>query len=96
MNELEMGARKRAAAARSRLQRDASEYAAELRALVALAEPSVPPEHRWLIALAVYARAALPIDTTPDNIGAALAAVSVTLKQAADEAAAKRDAEPPP
>lgn len=98
MNEPEMGARKRAAAARSRLHRDAREYAAELRAIVALAEPHVEPEHRWMVALACYARAALPDDAKPTDIGAALAAVSIALKEAADEAAAKSDAfnaEPP-
>lgn len=92
MNELEMGARKRAAAARVRLHRDASEYAAELRAIVALAEPLVEPEARWLVALAVYVRAALPSDARPSDIDAALTAVALSLNEAKREQAAKRAA----
>lgn len=92
MNETEMAARKRAAAARSRLNRDAREYAAELRAIVALAEPLVAPDDRWLVALAAYVRAALPDSAKPSEIGAALAAVSIALSEAAREQSAKLEA----
>jgi hypothetical protein len=82
MNETEMAARKRAAAARSRLLRIARERAEELRALVPLCEPAIPADKQWIVVLAAFCRANMPEQPNANDVGQALAAVSVALHAA--------------
>lgn len=60
----------------------ADRHANELIALVEHAEPAIPADRRWLVALAVFVRQALPDRPTPTDVGEAMAAVSVALHEA--------------